>query len=241
MASPLQAGETPTRAALAARRSLLDRGSRSTQIADIIRSCILHGEFLPGARLSEPEICSALGVSRNTLREAFKSLVEERLVVHELNRGVFVRIPTPDDVGELYSCRRVVECAAIRGVDLAIADLGPLVRALDEADTNAARGDWTGVGDADITFHKAISALNDNRRLDSLMDDVWNELRLVFHVMADLHTFNKPYLERNHAIYDAVESGAVDVAEQMLAEYLRDAEGQILKAYSLVVRPDPGR
>lgn len=232
MEPPLRADVNPTRAALVARRALLDRGSRSTQIADIIRSCILDGEFPPGARLSEPEICSSLGVSRNTLREAFKSLVEERLVVHELNRGVFVRIPTPGDVAELYSCRRIVECAAIRGVDVAITDLGALRQALADADADAGRADWTGVGDADIAFHKAISALNDSRRLDQLMNDVWNELRLVFHVMADPHAFHRPYLERNHAIYDAVTAGEGHAAERMLSEYLTDAEGQILAAYS---------
>jgi DNA-binding GntR family transcriptional regulator len=230
MVTPGQA-VSETSAVLSVRRSLLDRGSRSTQIADIIRSCILDGVFRPGARLSEPEICSSLGVSRNTLREAFKSLVEERLVVHELNRGVFVRVPTPGDVSELYSCRRVVECAAIRGVDPATADLGGLKRALDDADAASSDQDWTRVGNADITFHKAISALNNSRRLDGLMNDVWNELRLVFHVMADPHTFHMPYLSRNHAIYDAVTAGDVDVAERMLSDYLRDAEGQILAAY----------
>ena len=232
MSSSVHVGESTAKAVLSARRSLLARGSRSTQIADIIRSCILEGEFLPGTRLSEPDICSGLGVSRNTLREAFKSLVEERLVVHELNRGVFVRIPTPEDVAELYSCRRIVECAAIRGVDLATANLGALQRALDDADAHAAQGDWTGVGNADIAFHKAISALNNSRRLDRLMNDVWNELRLVFHVMADPHTFHMPYLARNHAIYDAVIAGAIDVAENMLLAYLGDAEGQILSAYA---------
>lgn len=236
MVTPGQVGVSEVSAALSARRNLLDRGSRSTQIADIVRSCILDGVFRPGARLSEPEICSSLGVSRNTLREAFKSLVEERLVVHELNRGVFVRIPTPEDVAELYSCRRIVECAAIRGLDAATADLGALQRALDDADAFAAQEDWTGVGNADVAFHKAICALNNSRRLDRLMDDVWNELRLVFHVMADPHTFHMPYLARNHAIFDAVRAGTVDVAEKMLADYLGDAERQILAAYSPVAR-----
>jgi DNA-binding GntR family transcriptional regulator len=228
MAAPVH-GET-TQAALAARRGLLDRGSRSTQIADIVRSCILDGAFLPGARLSEPEICTSLGVSRNTLREAFKSLVEEGLVVHELNRGVFVRVPTPEDVAELYSCRRIVECAALRGLDDS-ADLTALRTALDAADAYAALEDWTGLGNADIAFHKAISGLNNSRRLDRLMNDVWNELRLVFHVMGDPHAFHVPYLERNHEIYQAIIEGGGGAAERMLWEYLCDAEKQILAAY----------
>ncbi|OZC77245.1 GntR family transcriptional regulator [Rhodococcus sp. 06-462-5] len=235
MTTPAQASET-TYSVLAAQRSYLDRGSRSTQIADIVRTCILDGAFKPGSRLSEPEICTALGVSRNTLREAFKSLVEERLVVHELNRGVFVRVPTPADVTELYSCRRVIECAAVRGLDGNSTDLDTLHAALDDADTHAAQQDWTGVGNADIAFHKSIAALNNSTRLDRLMNDVWNELRLVFHVMDDPHTFHQPYLERNHAIYDLVMHGQHEAAERMLSDYLSDAEQQILAAYSPAVR-----
>ncbi|MFH5229632.1 GntR family transcriptional regulator [Antrihabitans spumae] len=235
MVTPLHATDK-TYSALSSRRGLLDRGSRSTQIADIVRSCILEGAFRPGTRLSEPDICSALGVSLNTLREAFKSLVEERLVVHELNRGVFVRVPTPDDVAELYSCRRIIEGSAVRGLDIETADLSALRSALTDADAYAAVEDWTGVGDADITFHKAISALNNSKRLDRLMNDVWNELRLVFHVMDDPHTFHQPYLERNHTIFDLITEGEIASAERVLSSYLSDAETQILAVYTAEIR-----
>ena len=101
---------------LASRRNQLDRASRSAQIADIVRGSILDGSFRPGTRLSEPDICAALGVSRNTLREAFRSLVDQRLATHELNRGVFVRVPSRADVAELYTCRRIIEGAGVQDV-----------------------------------------------------------------------------------------------------------------------------
>ncbi|WP_280396032.1 GntR family transcriptional regulator, partial [Nocardia brasiliensis] len=109
----------PVYTALSEHKGLLIRSSRSSQTADIVRASILDGSLRPGSRLSEPDICAALGVSRNTLREAFRSLIEERLVTHELNRGAFVRVPTSDDVAEHYQCRRLVECAAVRGLDRA--------------------------------------------------------------------------------------------------------------------------
>nr|WP_271209722.1 GntR family transcriptional regulator [Rhodococcus wratislaviensis] len=36
-----------------------------------MRETIVDGTFPLGSRLSEPEMCSAVGVSRNTLRESF--------------------------------------------------------------------------------------------------------------------------------------------------------------------------
>ncbi|GAA5109118.1 GntR family transcriptional regulator [Nocardia iowensis] len=225
----------PVYAALSEHKGLLARSSRSSQTADIVRASILDGSLRPGTRLSEPDICAALGVSRNTLREAFRSLIEERLVTHELNRGAFVRIPSSEDVGELYQCRRIVECAAVHGFDRATQDPAELAAALARADACAAKQDWTGVGTADIDFHKAIAALNRSRRLDQMMSSVWNELRLVFHVMADPLTFHEPYLARNHEIYEALIAGRCAEAEQMLADYLTDAESHIGAAYVSVV------
>ncbi|QIS19844.1 GntR family transcriptional regulator [Nocardia terpenica] len=221
-----------TYATLAAHRDRLDRASRSAQVADIVREGILNGTFLPGTRLSEPDICAALGVSRNTVREAFRTLIEERLVVHELNRGVFVRIPSADDVTEVYKCRRIVECAALRDHARTGADLGAVGAALERADHCAAQGDWTGVGTADVDFHRAVTALNDSRLLDALMASVWNELRLIFHVVADPHAFHRPYLRRNHDVYDALARGEAAASARMLADYLRDAQAQILAAYA---------
>lgn len=102
-------------AGLADDRALLGRTSTAERVADILRSRIAEGYFPPGTRLSEDSIGGALGVSRNTLREAFRLLTHERLLIHELNRGVFVRVLTVEDVEDIYRTRALVECAVVRG------------------------------------------------------------------------------------------------------------------------------
>ncbi|WP_121701458.1 GntR family transcriptional regulator [Streptomyces sp. E5N298] len=82
---------------LADDRALLGRTSTAERVSDILRSRIAEGYFPPGTRLSEDSIGGALGVSRNTLRESFRLLTHERLLVHELNRGVFVRVLAVED------------------------------------------------------------------------------------------------------------------------------------------------
>ena len=47
-----------------------------------------------------------LRVSRNTLREAFRLLSHEGLLVHELHRGVFVRELDEADLVDLYRLRQ---------------------------------------------------------------------------------------------------------------------------------------
>jgi DNA-binding GntR family transcriptional regulator len=218
-------------ARLVSQRALLDRTSRAARVAEIVREMIINGTFHPGTRLSEPDICAALDVSRNTLREAFQSLVKDRLVTHELNRGMFVRVPTAHDIAELYVCRRVLEGTAVRTFKPGGDDLSQVAAALNQADDRSAAQDWSGVGTADIRFHKAITGLNGSLRINEFMEGIWAELRLVFLVMGDPNSFHGPYLERNHRIMEALAEGDPAKAEVLLVEYLDDAEREILAAY----------
>ena len=74
-----------------------------------LRERISGGHLAPGTKLSEHVIAQELGVSRNTLREAFTMLAEESLVDRVPNRGVFVAHPTAGDVREIYNARRIIE------------------------------------------------------------------------------------------------------------------------------------
>jgi DNA-binding GntR family transcriptional regulator len=195
-----------------------------------VRQAILDGSYRVGTRLSEPRICADLDVSRNTLREAFRMLAEERLVVHELNRGVFVRVPSTQDVCELYDARRLVECAAVREHGSGAGGLEAVAGALGRADRMAVAGDWIGVGTADIDFHRELTALG-STRIVALMQSIWNEMRLVFHVVDRPDAFHGSYLERNHLILDTLVTRGGPVAAEMLRSYLDEAEQQVLQAY----------
>ncbi|GAB3984811.1 GntR family transcriptional regulator [Actinoallomurus acanthiterrae] len=216
-------------------RSLLSRISTTERVAAILRDRITEGLFRPGDRLVEETIGTALGVSRNTLREAFRLLSHERLLDHRLNRGVFVRELSVDDVVDLFRVRRLVECTAIRHSDTAPAPaLRHLREAVDAGERAAADHTWLAVGTANMRFHQAVVELAGSARLEEMMRQVLAELRLVFHVMNDPRTFHEPYLARNRDILKLVEARDHDGAEAMLRGYLTEAERQLVGAYSLL-------
>jgi DNA-binding GntR family transcriptional regulator len=217
---------------LAGDRALLGRSSTADRVADILRSRITEGYLRPGSKLSEDAIGSALGVSRNTLREAFRLLTHERLLVHELNRGVFVRDLTVQDVADIYRVRKLIECAAVRNLGAPPYDLGGAEAAVAEGDRAAAEGSWLELGTANIHFHHAVVALAGSKRLDELMRGVLAELRLVFHAMDNPRGFHEPFLERNRQILSALREADRVRAELLLADYLADAEKLLIQRYS---------
>ncbi|GAA4928323.1 GntR family transcriptional regulator [Streptomyces coeruleoprunus] len=227
-----------TTGGLADDRALLGRTSTAERVADILRTRIAEGYFPPGTRLSEENIGGALGVSRNTLREAFRLLTHERLLVHELNRGVFVRVLTVDDVVDLYRTRRLVECAVVHGLGGPPFALDGLAGAVAEGERHARDGDWKGVSTANIHFHSELVALAGSERTDELMRGVLAELRLAFHVVDDPRALHEPYLARNREILDALRAGERTKSEQLLADYLDDSRTQLVEAYARRVADD---
>lgn len=223
---------------VSARRSLA-RASTAEKVADILRDMVMEGRVLPGTKLAEDSIAEALQVSRNTLRESFRLLNHERLVVHELNRGVFVRTLTEADVVDIYRMRRTLEGAALRFWGES-ADVGhgrapgvSHVRSAVNMGVDAAeRGDWDGVGTANMHFHRSIAALADSTRIDEIMSQLLAELRLVFHVMPTVRDFYEPYLDDNERIATLVEAGRSQEALAVLLDYLDRAEEQLLRQFA---------
>jgi DNA-binding GntR family transcriptional regulator len=220
-------------ATLVAQRDRLLRSGTAERVADILREQISGGLFPPGQRLSEESISEALGVSRNTLREAFRLLGHERLVVHELNRGVFVRVLTAADVADLYWLREVIEVAALHQVP-ATADFAAIRTGLERAEIAAAAGNWAGVATEDIRFHQELVALAGSVRMDEVMGRSLAELRLAFHVVSDPRDFFAPYVARNRRLVELLHSGQIDAAERELRDYLAGARGQLVNAFGSV-------
>ncbi|MGY0487848.1 GntR family transcriptional regulator [Streptomyces sp. WG-D5] len=217
--------------ALADDRALLGRTSTAERVADILRSRIAGGYFPPGTRLSEDSIGSALGVSRNTLRESFRLLTHERLLEHRLNRGVFVRVLSVHDVEDIYRTRRMVECAVVRSLGEPPYALDRVAEAVTDGHRAAERREWKGVSTANIAFHRELVALARSERTDELMRSVLAELRLAFHVVDDPQRLHEPYLARNLELVEALRAGRRDEAETLLGAYLDDSRDGLVEAY----------
>lgn len=213
----------------ALRTDLSPRQTSAEQVADLLRESISNGLLKPGTRLQEELLTSSIGVARNTLREAFRSLVHERLLVHEINRGVFVTIPTADDIRDVYRFRKLIECDALASA-APEADFGELRRAVDEADTAVAVDDWPAVGTANIRFHRGVAALTGSVRSLAAMQTLLAETRL--HVSAfDPQGWHEPFVSRNRRIAEVAARGEPEAASALMAETLHLACERISAMY----------
>jgi DNA-binding GntR family transcriptional regulator len=156
------------------------RSSTAEQAADILRNLILHGEVEPGMQLRETQLAQAIGVSRNTIREALRILSREGIIDQDRHHVATVVQIRAQDVEQIYQARLVLETGAVRILQLA--ETTPDLTALKEdcARLTAFRDDdpWMNVIDADRDFHVHLVALAGNPRLDLVYGQLESEIRL---------------------------------------------------------------
>ncbi len=221
---------------VAAEVARLDRSSSAERAADILRRSITEGALPPGAQLSEVELTEVLQVSRNTLREAFRLLTHEGLLVYKLHRGVFVPELGERDVVDLYRLRRALEVDVVRGLsdrdpELPASRLERLSVDVEAARAAALADRWPDVGTANMRFHQHLVGLADSARLDAITGRLLAELRLVFHVIATPRELHEPYVERNRLLLELLESRSYGQAAAELHRYLVDSEHSLLEAF----------
>jgi DNA-binding GntR family transcriptional regulator len=87
--------------------------SAAAAIEKDLRRSIIELELLPGSRLSEQEIATRLGVSRQPVREALIRLANSRLIEIRPHRGTVVARISAKEMTEALFVRQSVELAVV--------------------------------------------------------------------------------------------------------------------------------
>ena len=106
--------------------------------AERLRALIIEGILAPGTRLNERELSEQLGLSRTPLREAFRLLASEGLLLQLPNRGVQVVALSREDVRHAFEVMASLEglageLAAARVTNADLDDLRVLQGELEKA------------------------------------------------------------------------------------------------------------
>lgn len=199
----------------------LERTTTGSQVERILREMILDGRLVPGTHLRETQVAQSLGVSRNTLREALRSLGEHGLVTHHPHRGVVVTDLTAEDVADLFRLRLVLEQAGLAALE----KTDELERATDAFAAALERGDALEVLEEDFRFHRTIVAALGSDRLSAAHERAQGELRLVL-LQLD-RDYEPPQVEEHRAILAALFDGNRGRAATSLALHLDRAADRL--------------
>lgn len=172
------------------RRTLLRVPKAPEIVASRVRQQIVKGELKEGDQLpSESHLMAAFGVSRPTIREAFRILEAERLitVARGARGGAIIKAPDPDlirsytllvlqvsqmSVGEIFDTRRLLEPPVARELALRHSvDCMPRLQSC-LAQERTSMEDPVAFAASVASFHRALIDLSGNKLLIHLMDSI---------------------------------------------------------------------
>ena len=88
--------------------------SITEQVRDILQREIEAGNIEPGARIYEEKLAQQLGISKTPLRLALHQLKQDGIVRIVPRQGIYLAVPTREEVTELIEMREVMEGLAAR-------------------------------------------------------------------------------------------------------------------------------
>ncbi|MCV7383925.1 FadR/GntR family transcriptional regulator [Mycolicibacter longobardus] len=201
------------------------------QVIEQLRASVTGGEWPVDSRIPpEPELADALGVGRNTVREAVRALAHSGILEVRQGDGTYVRA-TSEVSGavrrlcgsELRDVLQVRRCLEVEGARLAAAarteeDLTELQALLDRRDGHQQQGRHEDFVRADTDFHLAVVRASHNPVLTELY------CGLTEVVMASVATTSaKPVQSdqiRHRGLVEAIAAGAVEAAGREAGGFL---------------------
>lgn len=183
-----------------------------TEVVDILRDAIVTGKFAPGEHLKETLVADQLSVSRSPVREAFRQLEQEGLIVSIPNQGSFVKVFDEGDVREVFTLRAVLEDLACEIVlkegKLRPADLEQLELYVDWQEQAVAAGDFDRLTKLDMEFHEFLCQRSGLERLLTMWQGLRTQIQVFFYQrFQTLAEVPGTVVSDHSAILDALRSG----------------------------------
>jgi DNA-binding GntR family transcriptional regulator len=193
------------------------------QIADALKQRILLGELAPGARLRQESIAFEFGASHVPVREAFRRLEAEKLVISEPRRGVRVAALDRKGEREIIEMRSVLEVLALRNVigKVSAKHLAAVEAALQAGNDARDIFEWEV---ANREFHLALIAPCGMARLVTALTEL--HLASSRYLFAERRSASwQPQSDHAHRqIYEAMKKGQTEIAAALLYGHIRTAE-----------------
>lgn len=211
--------------------------STSSQVHDWLRRRIQKGDLPPGTRISETEVASAIGISRQPVREAFIRLASEGLAEVRPQRGTYISRISVSSVLSARFIREAVEADLARIVARDRSDplLDTMTAEIDRQHRADRSGDVEEFIESDDRFHHLLAQAAGH-------EAVWADLERLKAQMNRLRHLSMRALDRSvtiaqhQQVLDALRLGDVDAAESAMRVHLRQMLTEVPQM--MAARPD---
>jgi DNA-binding FadR family transcriptional regulator len=214
------------------------RGGLVDQVIEQLRNSVACGEWPVDTRIpTEPELAEALGVGRNTLREAVRALAHSGILEVRQGDGTYVRA-TSEVSGalrrlcgsELREVLQVRRCLEVEGARLAAAarteqDIAKLRALLERRDSSHSAHQHEEFVRADTEFHLAVVSSSHNTVLTELYRGLTEVVMASVAATSEQPQHVEPI--SHHGLVDAIAAADVELAGREAGGFLDELLGRL--------------
>lgn len=217
----------------------MDSNTVQMEVYDQIKSRIINLGYKPGEYLTEAQISEWMGVSRTPIREAFRMLESEGLLIYQPRRGWKVYILTLHDIDNIFEIKIELEALIVRKAsqckdENAREKLRDIINKMAEAQIQNDANLWARL---DIELHHQIFTMADNDRAMNIIESLneqWNRVRIGF--SARTGRMARSIIE-HEAIIEAILEGDADRAEKEMVDHLENVWKELINLLENMVLP----
>lgn len=202
------------------------------QVVEAVHHDLSMGVISPGERVTEEGLARRLNVSRTPIREALGQLSHQGLLEARPGGGYVVPFPTPAELRDIISVRRLLEPAAIRlaAEEFGRTEIENISRAIDREAAHAGTKSAARFAKANADFREAIFQQISSKALRSAIAQFNTHLHLIRSSTLSNLDLRKEIVDRQAKIRDAIQAHDAKLAEKLWMSYLDLAEEALIAA-----------
>lgn len=187
-----------------------------------IRRSVLRGEIPQGASITEAELADRFHVSKTPIREAFRRLGQEGLIVTVPHRGAKVVGLTRADLEEIYLMRSRLESLAARiaAERLTAEDATEFRAIIDELQVHTAAGNTEAIRLLNINLHELIWRTSRSRRLAQTLSNLQDYVEMSRSTKLAAPRGGEMLLDEHSSIVQAILEKDPDRAESAMVQHI---------------------
>lgn len=195
------------------------------QVAAKLRNAIAMGQFRPGERLVERELCEMTGVSRTSVREALRELESDGLITTVPHRGPSVAMVTLEQAQSIYEVRAVLEALAARlfALNASDEDVEALVEATDALRQAYANGRLAEIFPAKTRFYEILLDGSRNEVVSHMLKSIHIRVSQLRMTSLSQPERTKSSITEIRALVDAIRARNADEAARLCLVHVNNA------------------
>lgn len=208
--------------------------SLTDQAYEYLSNSIIEGKIKPGEKLIENDLCHQFGISRSPIRECFRILESEGLIIIHPRKGTFVRELISKDVEDVFPVRASLESLAAR---LAVPNIGEkevgifndLIVKMEDALRNK---DIQSFLHLNFDFHSLFIKASNNQVLEKTLKNLgrglWQRIAFLYYQSSSGLNFSN---NMHKEIVKAFQKKDVVSVQRLVEEHIEHAKQQLLLSF----------